>query len=55
MPNRNAVAAVFDSPRKCRNRSAVDWYLIRDPRVGRSGQPWAGGLNRVAVKNRSFG
>ena len=42
---------VFDSPRKCRNRFAVECYFIRAPRVGRSGQPWAGCHNRVAVKN----
>ena len=36
MLNHNAVAVVFDSSKKCRNRFAVDQYLIRDPRVGRS-------------------
>src|SRR5207302_773315 len=49
-PQPQGGCAVLDSLRKWRNRFAVDYFFIRDPRVAKR-QPWAAGRNRVAVKS----
>ncbi|PYS63425.1 MAG: hypothetical protein DMF76_06935 [Acidobacteria bacterium] len=50
MPNRKPVAAALI--RRGNGVTALRLNgIFERPRVGRSVQPWAGGRNRVAVKN----
>src|SRR5205814_9267684 len=49
-PQPQGGCPVLDSLRKWRNRFAVDYFFIHDPRVAKR-QPWAEGRNRVAVKS----